>query len=81
MRGKNFQIYGVHIPRKCIESWHSKLDPKFFLSSHLRQKQNTHSPGQRFFENLFLPTAEGGGGNYDLLYQNSIRKHEVNKEH
>ena len=42
MFGKTFQIYGVHIPRKCIESrnfyWcqptllHSKLFPKFLLS-------------------------------------------------
>ena len=30
---------------------------------------------------LFLPTAERGGGNYELLYQNSVRKYEDNLEH
>ena len=34
-----------------------------------------------FFENLFPPTAERGGENYDLLYQNSIRKHGDDSEH
>ena len=34
-----------------------------------------------FFENPFPPTAEWGGENYDLLYQNSIRKYEDNLEH
>ena len=33
------------------------------------------------FENLFPPTAEWGGENYDLLYQNSIRKYEDDLEH
>ena len=28
-----------------------------------------------FFENMFPRTAERGGENYDLLYQNSIRKY------
>ena len=28
-----------------------------------------------FFKNVFLRTAESGGENYDLLYQNSIRKY------
>ena len=54
---------------------HSKLTPKF-LSSRPRQKEITHSPRQHSFENPFLPTAERGEGNYDLLYQNSVRKYE-----
>ena len=33
-----------------------------------------------FFENLFPPTAERGGENYDLLYQNSIREYEDDLE-
>ena len=33
------------------------------------------------FENLSPPTAERGGENYDLLYQNSIRKYEDDLEH
>ena len=36
---------------------------------------------QHSFENLFSPTAEIDGGNYDLLYQNSVRKSEDDLEH
>ena len=59
---------------------HSKLAPKF-LSQRLMQKEFTHSPRQHSFENLFPPTAERGGGNYDFLYQNSVRKYEDDLEH
>ena len=53
---KNFQIYVVYIPRKCIESRHfyscqpshSKLSPRF-LSSYPRQREITHSPGSVVF--------------------------------
>ena len=42
----------------------------------------THSKIQaEFFENLFAPTAERAGENYELLYQNSIRKYEDDLEH
>ena len=34
-----------------------------------------------FFENLFPQTAERCGENYDLLYQNSVRKNEDDLEH
>ena len=54
---------------------YSKPIPKF-LSSQPRQKEITYFVRQDFFENLFLPTVERGGGNYDLLYQSSIKKHE-----
>ena len=59
---------------------HSKLAPNF-LSSRPRQKEITHSPRQHSFENLFPLTTERGGGNYDLLYQNSVRKYEDDLEH
>ena len=59
---------------------HSKLASNF-LSSRLRQKEITHSPRQQSYENLFPPTAERGGGNYDLIYQNSVRKYENDLEH
>ena len=59
---------------------HSKLASNFF-SSHLRQKEITRSLRQHVFENLFPPTAKRGGGNYDLLYQNSIRKDDDGLEH
>ena len=39
------------------------------------------SPKHHFFENLFPIIAERGGGNYDLLYQNSVRKEEDDLEH
>ena len=59
---------------------HSKLAPNF-LSSRPKQKEITHSSRQRSFENLFPPTAERGRGNYDLLYQNLVRKYEDDLEH
>ena len=34
-----------------------------------------------FLKNLFPPTTERSGENYDLFYQNSIRKYEWNSEH
>ena len=73
---KNALIRGIftHAPPPA------KLAPKF-LSSLPRQKEITHSPRQNSFENLFPPTAERGGGNYDLLYQNSVRKYEDDLEH
>ena len=84
---KNFQIYGVHIPRKCIDSRHFyscpsplKTCPQVF-SSRPRQNEITHSPRQHSFENLFPPTAKRGGANYDLLYKNSVRKYQDNLEH
>ena len=42
----------------------------------------THSKLQaELFKNLFPPTAERSGENYDLLYQNSIRKYEDDLEY
>ena len=41
-----------------------------------RQKEITHSPRQHCFENWFPLTAGRGGGNYNLLCQNSVRKYE-----
>ena len=72
MCDKSFQIYGVYIPRKCIDSrnFYSCLSPL-----------KTHSPRQHFFENLFPPTAQRDGGNYDLLYRNSLRKYEDDLKH
>ena len=52
-----------------------------FLSSCPRQKEIAYSPRQHCFKNLVHPTAERGGGNYDLLYQISVRKYEDDLEH
>ena len=52
---------------------HSKLAPKF-LSTGPGQKEITHSPRQQIFKNLFPATVGRVGENYDLLYQNSVRK-------
>ena len=83
--GNIFQIYGVHIPRKSIESRyfhkgiscllppHSKLSPSTYHHTLSRWNLFIH-PGSILFKNLFSPTAERGGGNYDLLYQNSMKK-------
>ena len=61
-------------------SSHSKLAPKFF-SSHPREKEITHSPRQHSFENPFPLAEERGGGTYELLYQNSVRKYEDDLKH
>ena len=73
---ENGLIRGIftHVPP------HSKLAPKF-SSSRLRQKKITHFHRQHSFENLFPPIAERGGGDYDLLYQKSVRKYEDDLEH
>ena len=68
MCGKT-SIYGVHIPQKCIES----ITSTHALVSHLKLQLE-------FFENLF-PQDGRGGGSYDLLYQNSIRKYKDDLEH
>ena len=73
---ENALIQGIftHVPP------HSKLAPKF-LSSRPKQKETSHSPKQHSVKNLFPPTAEKGGGNYDLLYQNSVRKYQDDLKH
>ena len=63
---------------------HAPHDSKLALSSchHTRDREKLLIPSrQHFFENLFPPTTETDGGNYDLLYQNLIRKYEDNLEH
>ena len=59
---------------------HAKLYPKF-LSSHPGQREASHFPRKHFFRNLFPSTPERCGENYDLVYQNSIRKDENDLEH
>ena len=57
-----------------------------FLENALNLCIFTHAPvphsklQAEFFENLFCPSKKGGE-NYDLLYQNSIRKCEDDLEH
>ena len=66
MRGKNFSVYGVHIPRKSLNLF-------FFTHAPV--------PHSKLLVELFVsPKTEGVGGSYDLLYQNSIRKYEDNLE-
>ena len=68
MHEKKFEIYGVQIPGKFVESkhfhschsrFHSKLAPKF-LSLHPRQREIAHSSKQRFLKKLFPQEAEKG---------------------
>ena len=61
---------------------HLSLRPAgWTLGEEIRQKEITSCPRQYFFENLFPSAAERGGGNYDLLYQHSVRKYEDDLEH
>ena len=69
MCGIKFSIYGVQISRKCIESMH-------FYS---RSSSPTQNSGQNFLKICFAQE-ESGGENYDLLYQNSMRKYEDDLE-
>ena len=73
---ENALIRGIftHVPRQ------SKPATKF-LSSRPRQKEITHSLRQHSFENMFPLTAKRGGRNYNLLYQNSVRKYDNDFEH
>ena len=48
---------------------------------HTLDRLKLHSPKQNFFEDRFHLAAERGGGNYDLLYHNSISKFEDDSEH
>ena len=68
---KKIKIYGIHSHRKCIESRHFLLMPPF----------PTQNSSQNSLKICFPPTAEMGGENFDLLYQNSIRKYEDDLEH
>ena len=88
MCGKNFQIYGVHVPRKSLNlaiftdfPLPTQNLPPSSYHHNLGKGKLLIPPGCIFFENLFSPTAERGEGNYDLLYQNLIRKYEDNLEH
>ena len=64
MFGENFQVSGIHIPRKCIVSKHFCLCPSPLADSPR-------------FEILFPLAGKRGGGSYNLLYQNSTRNHDL----
>ena len=70
MCGKNYQMHGVQIPRKWIESVHFESCLSFSLKT----------PGRIFVEICFTQ-AERGRENYDFLYQNSIKKYKDDMEH
>ena len=67
MCGKNLSIYAVHIPRKSLN---------LCVFTHVPV------PHSKLLVEFFVsPKTEGVGGSYDLLYQNSVRKHEDDLEH
>ena len=68
--GEIFLIYGVRIPRKCIESMHFYSCPCPPLKT----------PGRIFLKVCFLQNRRGSGS-YSLLCQNSTRKYEDDLEH
>ena len=85
---KSFQVYGVLIPRKCIDMRHFyscpsplKTRPQV-LAITPYAGENYSLPQVVFFRKSVPPqTAERGGGNYDLFCQNSVRKYENDLEH
>ena len=87
MRGESFKFMEFTFLENALNRGifahallHSKLTSNL-LSSRPRQNNITHSPRQYSFENRFSSKAERGEGNYDLPYQNSIRKYEDDLEH
>ena len=69
--GKNFLIYGVfYIPIKCIESVDFYSCPSFSLKN-----------SGRIVWKFVSFQDKKGGENYDLVYQNLIRKYEDDLEH
>ena len=69
----NVDIF-THAPR------HSILAPSYCHHTLGRGKLLI-LPGSHFFKNLFPTTAESGGGNYDFLYQNLIKKYKDDLDH
>ena len=73
MCGKNFQIYGVHIHRKCIDSR---------SCHHSLSRRKLLIPEAAFFrKSVLLQQQTRMKGNFDWLYQNLVRKHEDDLEH
>ena len=78
---------GFYLSRMLVEFPNLYIPPcvgeffQFLVFTFLENAPVLHSKLQAgFFENLF-PPRQKGDENYDLLYQNSIRKHEDDLEH
>ena len=56
------------------------LENAFYLGIFTHAPVPNQKPQAEHFEKLFLPTAERHWQNYDLLYQNSIKKYEDDLE-
>ena len=55
--------------------------PPSFCHHPLARRKLLIPPGSAHSKICSPPTAEKDGGNYDLLYQNSVRKYEDDLEH
>ena len=63
MKGKTFQIYGVQIPRKCIESRHIYSYSSPPIHNPLPTKREiTYSPKAVFFRESVSHTSRKGVG-------------------
>ena len=79
-------LSNFYIPQ-CIDSRHFYSCPSplktcpqvFVITPHAEENYSTHR--QHSFKNLLSPTKGKGIGNYDLLYQNPVRKNEDDLEH
>ena len=72
MCGENFQIYGVHIPRKCIDSRH-------FYHRTLG-KRKLFIPQGSIFSRICFPQHQKEVEE-NMIYQTSIRKYEDDLGH
>ena len=50
--------------------------PPSWCNHELGRRKVLIPPRQHCFENLFPSTAENPGGNYDLPYEDSVKKYE-----
>ena len=85
---KIFQFYGVYIPIKYIESKHfhscgplptQNLPPG--SCHHTLCREKLLIPPVSIFRKSVSSKTERGGGKFDLLYQNLIRKYENDLEY
>ena len=78
MYGKNFQTYGVNIPRKYIDSRHFYSCP--CSCHHALGRRKLLIPLGSILSKICFPKQEKGVEE-TMVCQNSVRKYEDNLEH
>ena len=79
MCGENIQIYRVHLENGYEAFLLMPLSTQNLPPSschHALGRRNYSFPQAAFFRKSVSPNSRRGRGNYDLLYQDSVRKYE-----